>query len=194
MVDVQHDEDQSIQAFLTWRQSENTWCLGTRGFKNETQAKYIPNVTLRTYFHAPRCTNNLLNALYPDGDPPDASVITAHYMRPFAILLSLGCGKFISLFVRFEELQDDKLPFRSKPQKFPHSSREDLWTKFSLQQWEFCAPTLEYSREKVLDQEEILPLRFEGVIGRGGTSSVHKINVHPDYNQLCPERALNQVY
>ena len=192
MVDVQHDEDPYIQAFLTWRQSENTSCEGTRGFKNEELARYIPNSTLSTYFNAPRCTNNLLNALYPDRHPPDADIIIRSYMRPFAILLSLGNGCLISYFVKFEDLQDDKLPFRSKPQNFPQSSG-DVWTKFSSQQWEFCPPTLEYSRERVLDEQEILPVRFDRVIGRGGTSSAHKIDVHPFYNLLYPGSALDQV-
>ena len=192
MVNVQHDEDRYIQAFLSWRESEKTWCLGTQGLKNEEQARYIPNSTLKTYFHAPRCIEHLLDALYPGGDSPDVSVIRDNYIRPFAILLSLGYGNLIKSFVSFEDLQDDKLPFRSKPQHFPRSSR-DLWTEFSSRQWEFCAPTLKYSRENVLDIREILPLRFEKAMGRGGTSSVHKITVHPVYNLLYPERAPGQV-
>ena len=187
MVDnQQRDEDPNIQAFLDWEQSESTGHVGTGGARNDITPRYIPSLDLETYLNREGVTERLLNALYPGHDGPAANYVKKQYLRPFAILLCLNHGTLIDIFIKHEQLQDDKLPFRSEPPGFPSSSKVDLWAEFRSKQWKFCPVTLRYLMGTTLDQDEILPLRIGERIGLGGTSSVYTVTVHPQYNELSP--------
>ena len=188
MVESQHDETDSIQAFLKWVKAEVQWCHGT-GSNIEIKSRYMRTSTLKSYLERPRIIEALLDDLYPNGHCPDADYVRNNYLRPFAILLRLGQGHFIRIFTNYEHLQDPKLPFRSKPQNFPLTTGTDLWEAFKSQQWEFCPLVLRYNMSNDLDPDEILPLEFEDQIGYGGTSSVHKVKVDGEYNELISNAA-----
>ena len=189
----QHDDHPDIQHFLDWRNSEEASCTGTGGSNNESAPRYIPLETLKEYFDGRDRLNRLLRAVFSDGGAPTATEIRENYIRPFAILLCLGQGALIKFFTNRENLQDKKLPFQTKPQHFPSSSNIELWAAFSTQQWEFYPTMLSYLSHRELDENEILPLRFLEVIGRGGTSSVRKVEVHPHYNKMLPNHMEYEV-
>lgn len=193
MTHPQRDDLQPIQAFLQWEAAQSTGRNGTQGAQNDKQAKYIQYSALKEYMSKPNTLEKLLGALFPDGyDAPDADSIREHWLRPFAILVSINHGQMINAFRRRDDLEDEKLPLRSKPANFPMSSivnssgPVNLWDLFYERQWKFCPKKLEFNMESDLDERYILPFEVKEKLGRGGSSSVHKIVVDGEYNKLRP--------
>ncbi len=193
MTTPQRDDLSPIQDFLQWSHKQTTGRQGTQGAQNNRQSKYIPYSVLETYMRKPNTVEKLLGALFSDGhDAPDADSIRNHWLRPFAILISINHGQMINAFRRRNDLEDEKLPLRREPENFPKSSivndngPVNLWNMFYQRQWEFCPKRLEFNMESDLDENYILPFQVGEKLGRGGSSDIYKITVDEEYNTLSP--------
>ena len=195
MVGSQLDHRSEIQDVLSWKDSSDTWRLGSRGVDGELDRRFIPRSTLEAKFKAPLKVERLLHALFEkSNDPlPDADYIRNRYLRPFVILLCVGQGRMIYHFVEHESLQDPHLPFRALPQGFPSSTTCKLWETFEREQWNFCAMGLEYNMSYHLGTDDILPIVHKERLGEGGSAVTHRITVHPDYDSLAPPGSLTSV-
>ncbi len=188
MVGSQLDYDTHIQDVLSWKNSSDTWRLGSGGVDSEFDRRFIPRSTLEKKFKEPGKVEGLLRALFGNSNDalPDADYIRNRYLRPFVILLCVGQGEMIYQFVEHESLQDRHLPFRAVPEGFPSSATGDLWETFKKEQWGFCATDLEYNMSYHLNTDQILPVVDKERLGEGGSAVTHKITVHPDYDSLGP--------
>ena len=195
MLGPQPDHNPEIQEVLSWKESSDTWRLGSRGVDNELDRRFIPRSILEAKFKAPLKVEELLRALFGESnDPlPDADHIRNCYLRPFIILLCVGQGQMIYHFVDHESLQDSHLPFRALPEGFPSSTTCNLWETFEREQWGFCARGLEYNMSYHLGTDEILPIVQKERLGEGGSAVTHRITVHPDYDSLDPPGSLTSV-
>lgn len=188
MVELQPDDHPHIQDLLTW--AEGARRLGTGGAGLETDRPFIPVSEIEAYFQDNRPVKKLLAALFPH-DPPqvDPETIRKNYAKVFLILVLTGNGRFIVSFVRHDSLCDRYLPFTSRPARFPPSTANaGFFESFYHRQWEFCAPILQYGMNVQFDEKDlILPIIYKKKLGHGGSSIVHKIELHPAYNKLGRE-------
>ncbi|KAL8696543.1 MAG: hypothetical protein Q9224_002741 [Gallowayella concinna] len=177
----------AYQEFLRWKSITGHSNKGCRGFGNTIGSHYIPYHALLEYCTAERI-KMLLEELFdkPTDLPPDTDRVRTYYLRPFAILLSIGCGRMISRFVDHRGLQDTSLPFTSESDDFPKSPTRDLFADFHKQQWHFCALELEYKMSYELSNDYILPITSMEKIGDGGSAILYRITVDEAYNKLKP--------
>ena len=185
----QPDHHEVLQAFHRWRFSQQTRQPGIGGHDSDTPYDFIPYAAVEEYLGAPGKVEKLLNALF--GSPGDHAIspqyIREHYMRPFAILLSIGQGSMIQHWTRYPSLQDHRLPYLGKPEEFPTSTPDDFFELFKSHQWQFCPAKLAYNMNARLSTEEILPITHKEEIGRGGSAVIYKIVVFDGYNDLIPQ-------
>jgi hypothetical protein len=149
--------------------------------------RFLPFPDLKRYFDDDGEEDRLLdilNKVLPSAGPPSvaSSTVRRDYLKVFAILLRIGQGRFIKLFVIYPGLSDTNLPFVQCPPDFPTSP--DFFNEFFEQQWMFCSPEVEYRRMTVLPLRTILPIIEKEKIGAGGDGIVYRIVVHPAYNKL----------
>lgn len=177
--------DPIIDEFLQWRKSAEK--MGRRGSNNDINANYIPENSLKTWLTQTRI-QGLLKALFKDDRDavPDASRVIQHYLRPFAILLTIGCGSMIRLFMNRLSLRDSALPFFTEPAEFPTLAGSNLFQSFYNWQWHFYPTKLEYNMADDLSDDYILPMVIDEQRGSGGSAVVYKVTVDPEYNGLIP--------
>ncbi|KAL9034688.1 MAG: hypothetical protein Q9214_006932, partial [Letrouitia sp. 1 TL-2023] len=133
----QHDEDPAIQEFLRDFQHDkpkpsSLWRRGCTGSGNDIETKYISPKTLQAKLHVQR-VGVLLDVLFTGSDQqkrPTAKFVYDDYLRPFTVLLCIGCGPMIYYFIKHNSLEDRKLPFYDRPDDFPTSTRIDIWEEF----------------------------------------------------------------
>ena len=183
----QPDHDTYIQEFLKWSESPGSCRKGCGGMVDEEERIYIPLEKLKERLTRRR-VEGLLAALfeYEERSAPNVDVIIRHYLRPFAILLCIGEGSMIYDFVKYENLQDARLPFSEKPSDFPSSTRCDLWAVFRRKQWKFSVQTLEFNTRFHIEADVILPINRKKKIAESGSSITYKIMVDRDYDKLVP--------
>ena len=184
----QRDEDVALQDFLRWledaRQEEWTDEPAREG------RYFVPQTRLQSYL-SPKRVERLLDVLFPGQDvierPPSRQIID-RYLRVFSILLCIGHGAFIKHFIRFESLQDTKLPFGSPPSSFPRSADHNLFEPFQQRQWEFCCPTFIYDMRSHYESERILPITRRENIASGGSAIIYRICIEEEYNDIYPPK------
>ena len=137
----------------------------------------------------------LLKSIFPNQTDVtiDADLIRQHYPRTLAILMLLWKGPLIQHFVQYRSLNDDHLPYHSRPEDFPFSSDPNFFERFSNEQWQFCAIDLEYNMHVRLHKEEILPIIRKEEIGHGGNAMIFRVDIHEEYNSLVPHRCQTPV-
>ncbi|KAG8534060.1 uncharacterized protein KY384_000903 [Bacidia gigantensis] len=189
-VELQRDDLEPIQEFLLWVQGNR--CPEQDDPTSTFRSRYfIPYTRLKSYLGSTKKLERLLDALYPGQDAselPPRKNITEQYLRTFSILLCIGMGRFVKHFVQHDSLQDSKLPFTSRPARFPVSSDPnfDIFELFQRRQWEFCAQTLKYDMHNYFDTESVLPIIRRKKIAEGGSARVYKIELEAEYNELEP--------
>ncbi|KAL8713929.1 MAG: hypothetical protein Q9220_002075 [cf. Caloplaca sp. 1 TL-2023] len=184
---VQSDYDREYQAFRRWIQ--DTQRRGIGGSGHASTCCFVPVSALRKYLGASGRVESLLGFLFGKDSPTivDAETIRKHYIRPLAILLLIGHGAMIKHFVQYESLQDQRLPYRSRPTDFPFSSQDAaFFEKYFEHQWQFCTPELEYNMELFFHDEQTLPILEREEIGQGGNGLIYRIVVDREYNKLVP--------
>ena len=185
MEETQPDNEPSLQDLLQWKDSQEARRKGFGGPDNNTGPTYIARVTLEKELTEER-VEKILAILFKEGPVPNARFIRENYLRPFMILLTIGCGRMIKSFEQEEGLRDKHLPFRSKPDVFPTVTGRDLFAQFDEQQWQYCPTQLVYDMKWRLKYKEILTIKYKKQIGDGGSAFTFKIEVDEDYNRLVP--------
>ncbi|KAH6639930.1 kinase-like domain-containing protein [Truncatella angustata] len=112
--------------------------------------------------------------------------ISEFYLRVFSTLVYIDYAAWLEDFTA-EQLHDQKLPCDTIPPhwlEIPHAN--DKWNKFNKYQWVFFPFTFNPNLllNTRLDPQIILPLEQTQLLVDGNTASVHKIKVHPEYNEL----------
>ena len=187
MVEPHAQHNDVLQAFHTWRLSSEAQLPGIGGPDFETICPFVPRSNLEKYFERPRQVENLLDAVLDSHERPavEASYVREHYLQSFATLLCINEGGMIHRFVQYKSLQDQKLPYRTRPDGFPFTT-PDIFEEFKKAQWQFCASNLEYSMNDRFKEEDILPIIRKEKIGEGGSAIIYKIVVDEEYNSLRP--------
>ena len=192
MVEQQPDDHPHLQDLHTWAREACQQGIGDTGL--EINRPFIADQEVKAYFEDIRTTRKLLAALFPDGNHQlDAERIGKEYAKVFLILLLTGNGRFITFFVRHEDLRDQYLPFSVRPDHFPISSNGDFFPSFKRQQWQFCAKTFQYQIHQQFANDVILPITSKERLGGGGSATVYKIDLHPGYNKLGRESPAQYV-
>lgn len=188
----QPDHTSALQDF--YRFLEGNCKQGTIGHTIEPTKEnsyYIPDPDLQAYFSGDknRRLRNILReiSLVASSGPPRVSLNTIQrdYVKVFSILLCIRRGYYIAHFVRYEGLNDQRLPFDERPHHFPSAanSDSDFFSSFYEKQWRFCAPIVEYKRHNEWQARRILPFVKDKISG-GGSATTYKIVLHPKYNFL----------
>ncbi|KAH8748010.1 kinase-like domain-containing protein [Hyaloscypha sp. PMI_1271] len=133
----------------------------------------------------------LLNALYKENgcNKPDCDDVLRNYTSILCILIAIDKPHRIHKFVRYNEFNDEHLPFTSKPGNFPtDKGRTDFWLEFEENQWRFCAVLFkDRMKKKISSHKRILPITAMKILNTGGSGTVSKIGIHACYNLLRGE-------
>jgi hypothetical protein len=196
---LQPDHKGRLQKFHRWLK-ENA-VNGTSNTATDSPRQFITFQSLKTYLEGPRELQRILDQLFSDDDEPpvEPDTVLNGYTRVFAILIDIGKGHFIEEFVKHDSLSDQKLPFEVAPPQFPHdANNSEFFTKFHEHQWKFC-PYI-FVRNKInaeLNKRYILPIVSKEWIAEGGSSTVYKIELHPEYDTLVTDAEqvkINSLY
>jgi hypothetical protein len=168
---------------------------GTGGRDVDTEF-YMPDDVQCGHFSDDR-VKQIITLLYKDRTSPflpvQPSVVHRDYRRVLAILLFIERGDLIEYFVHAPELNDQKLPFTSKPAFFPDNSQDPFFEDFQKAQWRFCAPKIRDSRRIDWHPDYILPfVRIGEPLGKGHSGKAYKIKIHPAHDRLNPEYTTTQ--
>ena len=185
----QPDHKGRLQKFHRWL--EENAVNGISSNATDSSRQFITSQSLKTYLEGPRELQRILDQLFSEDDetPVEPDAVLNGYTRVFAILIDIGKGRFIEEFVKHDSLSDQKLPFEVAPPRFPRDADDsEFFTKFHEHQWKFC-PYI-FVRNKIdaeLNKRYILPIVSMERIAEGGSSTVYKITLHPEYDTLVPD-------
>ncbi|KKY16055.1 putative protein kinase domain-containing protein [Diplodia seriata] len=176
------------QEFHEWIESQRMRGFGAPDLTTNSRSVYVPQQRIDEYFEAGRNVGEILYRLNPDGNLKTyQSTIVKDYSRVLCILLLLGQGHQIEIFVRHTSLCDTRLPFEHKPAHFPvDDDGVDFFERFKEVQWQFCAQPLTYNMDLVYEDAHILPIITKDPIGTGGSAQIFKITLHQAYDELDP--------
>ncbi|KAL9066101.1 MAG: hypothetical protein Q9157_007251 [Trypethelium eluteriae] len=184
----QSDESPAILAFHKWF-DENLVC-GSRADtigSQEEPPKFIPSDELKAYFDN-QCLRKILKEVFAPGPQVyvEVDAVEESYRKVFAILICIKKSNLITEFIKYPALTDSYLPFRQRPDDFPHSANTetDCFEAFSRVQWMFCAPLLRYYINQHWEPNRILPIVHSEKIGHGGSAETYKIRLHHSHNRL----------
>lgn len=172
---VYHPE---ITDFIKWVEAESI------GGVNDP---FMPLSKLERYLKEGNRTERLLRALFVTDKPPiKPEEVWRNCMSVFSILLLIGRGTFILYFVQQDQLWDVKLPFSSRPSRFPLAADDyGFFESFFQKQWRFSAHTFRQHVFKAqLEKERVLPIVDKQLLGDGSSALTYKIKLHPDYDKL----------
>lgn len=168
------------------RPRKDVWCPYSKFEKSENLDFFMPDNQLKEYFE--RHLEEILYALSEETGlkSVEPRFIRDGYLKIFAILLRIKREAWITYFLNFPSLNDNKLPFESKPDDFPAATEDDrfFWTSFNRCQWIFCAPEIRYKPRCKWNTQIVLPIIFKERIGSGSSAETYKIRIHPEYNHL----------
>jgi hypothetical protein len=151
---------------------------------------------LQTYLDTDRVRKLLL---YINVSSNYERIVRDGYLIVFSVLLSIHRGPYITSFVQYEQLADERLPFLSGD-NWPDVCKV-TFDEFYEAQWKFCAKRLVYERlnDTRLHADEVVPFRRKDVLKVGPDSTIFKAELFEEYNYLFPvgpilERAQIHAY
>jgi hypothetical protein len=151
---------------------------------------------LQTYLTSDKVRKLLL---YVTNSSINERIVRERYLVVFSVLLSINRGPYIKIFVQYDQLTDERLPFLSRG-SWPKACKV-IFDEFYEAQWKFCAKRLVYDRlnDTRLHADEIVPFRRKDVLKAGLDSTIFKAELSEEYNYLFPvglisERAQVQAY
>lgn len=150
-------------------------------FKPEDNQPYVPTTKLREYLTEEKLRLLLLrHHLQPD----HWKQVRDRYLVVYVILIYIGKGEYIGYFKNYNELADDRLPFKSD-QDWPIDCRP-FYHDFAKAQWTFCAQKFERDQVHGIRYPlgTIFPFKCCKVLKENTDSIVCKIELHEDYNYL----------
>lgn len=180
------EEPEKLRDFRKW--VDETSVPGICGIGATDTPLFMPVSELNTHFD---CNlPNILKGLFgvSENEERDAQIRKC-YVKVFAILLYMGKGELIELFLGYDNLRDEKLPFVKKPDEFPSSPDDDFFHKFYNRQWMFCAPEFRNGQiDSHYEDERILPIIHKEELGSPGNTKAraYKTVFHESYNKLDP--------
>jgi hypothetical protein len=151
---------------------------------------FIPAGEVEAYFREdpPRLVA-ILTALFGSEDARwrgRAREIATRYSVVFAILISIGHGEYILNFLPHESLCDKKLPFETRPTKFPWAPSDsvELFDRFQEAQSRFCAVKFERNTTPEFDDSQPMPYLSKELLDEGGSAKVYKVQIHASHDLL----------
>lgn len=151
---------------------------------------FIPAGEVQEYFRKepPRLTA-ILAALFGSEDSRwrgRVSEIVTSYSVVFAILVFIGHGEYILNFLPHETLGDDRLPFETRPNKFPWAPSDsvELFDRFQQAQSRFCAVRFNRSTTPEFDDSRPMPYLSKELLDEGGSAKVYKVQIHAAHDML----------
>ena len=134
----------------------------------------------------------ILGELFEPGHSVHPGDILSGYTAVFCTLLFAGNGRYIRTFIRYDSLNDRRLPFSpdNAPANLPTTPGDpDFLRKFCNEQWRFCVPTLENVTDRCFEIKRILPIIYKKSIagGSGASANLWLIKIYPSYNKLITE-------
>ncbi|CAN9103286.1 unnamed protein product [Alternaria alternata] len=139
---------------------------------------------LQTYLSTDRVRKLLL---YINISSNYERIVRDRYLVVFSVLLSIHRGPYITSFVQYDQLVDERLPFLSRDD-WPEVCKV-IFDEFYEAQWKFCAKRLVYDRlnDTRLHADEIVPFRRKDVLKAGPDSTIFKAELFEEYNYLFPD-------
>ena len=180
---------QSIQELCYWIRQNSITQNGTPPLSSDLdEAAFLPYHALRDHLKANsyKVLNKVLGAFWGSEGRPPAEAIAGTYDRVFCILLQMKRLEFLPHFIRHYNLSDKYLPFGTRPQHFPDPDDSELFGTFCSHQWPYCAPDITYNTSRIFEDEIILPIISKVLLKTSSSAILHKIKLHPTYNQLRP--------
>lgn len=193
-----------VQEFHEWLDSSR--CDGVIFAPNRYQpTKFLPDQAIEDYFDWKPVINRakikklVAAATVGSSMPVDARAVTQRCPKVFTILVMIGQSKYINSFVTKDDLLDRRLPFRPEARSlFPRLPNDaSFFDEFCQKQWQFCVEPLRYGLEHlILNNVRILPIIDLKKLDKqqGASAVVHRIRVHPEYDDLAEHLQPGQGY
>ena len=194
MVESRYDNHSDIQEFYQWY--EGARCQSKGDYSAESGRWFVPDVQIQEYFQNLSTIRRLIRAVYHDADflPVGPKEIRDNHSKVFFILILIGKGHLVNLFVRHDGLGDRSLPFKTPERPFPLLPTDPgFFSSFYDKQWEFCVPTFRDNMNKDFEDQTILPITQKERLAGGGSATTYKISMHPAYDKLGKEGSGNPV-
>lgn len=152
----------------------------------EPEPLFVTPQALEDYFAETDVGERLVGAaLKGAGRDIRAKDILKNHLVTFTILVRIGKGEFVPLFLRRpRHLSDKQLPFHSEPAAWPIGVPFDA---FAREQWHFCPYNFEHLHNIEIETECILPIECCEEIGRGGSAIAYRVKINPQYDSLCDD-------
>ena len=179
----------AVQAFYAWIKKPRVASAQDEDIAGLQD--FIPAGEVQAYLREdPSRLADILTALFGSEDRRwrgRAKEIVDHYSVVFAILVSIGHGEYILNFLPHQEtLCDKKLPFETRPTKFPWAPSDsvELFDRFQEAQSRFCAVKFERNTTPEFDDSQPLPYLSKELLDEGGSAKVYKVQIHASHDLL----------
>lgn len=183
----------AIQAFCTWIKEPRIKqpCVAIARDKDTVGLDdFIPAGEVQEYFRKePARLTAILAASFGSQDNRwrgRTKEIVNSYSVVFAILVFIGHGEYILNFLPHETLGDDRLPFETRPHKFPctPSDSVQLFDRFQQAQSRFCAVNFKRNTTPEFDDSRPMPYLSKELLDEGGSAKVYKVQIHAAHDLL----------
>jgi hypothetical protein len=133
---------------------------------------------LQTYLTTDRVRKLLL---YVTSSSNYERIVRDRYLVVFSVLLAINRGVYITNFVQYDQLADERLPFLSRDE-WPEVCKV-IFPEFYEAQWKFCAKRLVYDRlnDTRLHADEVIPFKRKEVLKEGPDSTIFKAELFEEY-------------
>jgi hypothetical protein len=190
----QPDYEPAIQSFLSFLDRVSSFeVVNPDPPEGPIRLGFVPLNKVKAYLqdNGQEKLNQIIAALFPRGDGIYPNDVLPDNIAVFCTLLKISKGAWIKYFRHHRSLRDAALHFdpASQPLNWPEDTGDpEFLKKFCEQQWKFCVPVM---RQPFVDQhfpkDLILPIIYKTALGSGGSATLWKIKLHPDYNNLITE-------
>jgi hypothetical protein len=174
----------AIDQFRQWMHKNVLYAVSPAADANDgnedVRCTFVPVGEAKKYLQANNhiALDDILYELFSE-PPVDSETILSNYVAVFCILLDIEEGATIADFVHYDH-NDQQLPFDQEPSGLPPGNG----TKFRDKQLRFCVPAFQKLMARHYTEERILPISMKEKLAGGGTSTIHKIKLHGEYNKL----------
>jgi hypothetical protein len=112
--------------------------------------------------------------------------VRKRYTAVFSILLSINKGIYLATFVQHDHMSDRGLPFLTC-HAWPEASKP-IFDEFYEAQWKFCPKQLVFGElhDTWLHKNTVLPFKKKVVCNNGVDSTIFKVELFEEYNDLIP--------
>lgn len=169
----------AVEDALRWLNEHSVQsCMGN------APRSFIPTRVAKAYFDRARLLTVLENVFGagPQTNRTAKRIDTEQYQLVFLILLRIDQPRQIPSFLRFGDLSDEYLPFY-RTERFPRAVDFEL---FDYHQQAFRVRKFQTDKEENFSEDSILPIEKNDLIFEGENATVHRIQIHKDFDDLYP--------